>query len=186
MDVFAVSGKYRPPADETAHHRKSRLQYGKPERDHGNGDGHDGGRLLHALQRQRAEHEAHEQTSAVPQKNSCGIEVEAQETENRARQDQGHDRHKRGVADQRNHEDHQGGKQRGTSRQSVQSINQVKGVGDTQDPQNGEWKPHKPGKMVPAEQDRQIQNAQSARKQHDAGQHLHLNLKYGPTGCRSS
>ena len=187
MDVFAVPGKYRPAADETAHYGKRRLQYGKAERDYGNGDGNDRGRLLHALQRQRAEHEAHEQTAAVPQKNGCGIEVEAQETDNRARQDQGHDRHKRGVADQRDHEDHQGGKQRGTSRQSVQSVNQVKGVGDAQDPQNGQRKPHKPGKMVPAEQDRQDPEC-AVRRQTTCtpASTCTGNLKYGPTGCRSS
>ena len=83
---------------------------GKPERNYRNGDGNDGGRLLHALQRQRAEHETHEQAAAISQKNGCGIEVVAEKAQDRARQHQRHHRNERRMAEERDHEDDQRGK----------------------------------------------------------------------------
>ena len=69
------------------------------------------------------------------------------------------------MAEERDHEDDQRGEQRRAGGQSVQSIDQVEGIGDAEDPQNRERKPDKPGKMVAAEQNGKIENAKSARKQ---------------------
>ncbi len=177
MDVLAVSAEYRPATDETANHRKRRLQDGKPERNDRNGDSDDGGGLLHALQRQRAEHESHKQAAAVSQKDGRRIEVVAEKTQDSAGQYQRHDRHERRMAEERNHEDDQRGKQRGSGGQSVQSVDQVEGVGDTEDPQDRERQADEPRKMVSAEQDRQVENAKAAREQKGASQHLNQKFK---------
>ena len=176
MDVLPIPDKYRPTADEATDYRKRSFQNRKPKRDHRDSDGNDRRRLLHALQGQRAEHETHEQAAAVPQENGCGIEVVAEKTDNRARQNQRHDRHKRGLAEERNHEDNQGGEQRRTGSQSVQSIDEVERVGDAENPQDSERKPKKPGKMVAAEQDRKVKNTKPACKQDTPGQHLDQKL----------
>ena len=73
MNVLPVPGKHRSTADQAAHDGKSRLQNGQPERNHRNGDGNDGRRLLHALQGQRAQHEIHKQAAAVARQPLPGL-----------------------------------------------------------------------------------------------------------------
>src|SRR5690349_21004015 len=84
MDVFPVRGKDRPSTDKTPHYRERRFQDRQPERHHRNRDGNDGGRLLRALQRQRAQHETDEKASAISQEDRGGIEIESKESQHRS------------------------------------------------------------------------------------------------------
>ena len=87
---------------------------GQAERDDGNCDGHNRRRLLRALQREGTQDEADEEAAGVSQKNCGGIEVKAQEPENRSGQGDRHHRDERGSVEQCHHEDHHGGEQSGS------------------------------------------------------------------------
>ncbi len=96
VNVLAVGGKHGAAADQTPHDRERRLEDRQSEGDDRNRYGHaDGGRLLRSSQRECTQHKTNEQAAGVTQEDGSGIEVEAQESENRAGQADGHERDQR-------------------------------------------------------------------------------------------
>ena len=108
VDVLAVRSENRAPSNQAAQDGESGLQDGQPERNYRNGDCDYGRRLLCAFQGKSAEHEPDEKASAVAEEDGRGIEVEAQETENGAREGNRQQRDHAGTAEDRNDENHQG------------------------------------------------------------------------------
>src|SRR5215469_16283943 len=158
MNMFSVGGKHWPPADQSPQDGEAGLENRQSERNDGDGDGDDGWSFLRSLKRQRTQHEADKQAATVSQKNSGGIEVETQEPENRASQGQGHQRNQGGTIEECNDKNHQGGKQRGTRSEPVEPVDQVKSVGNGQDPQNRKWQSYEPREMMVSKDHRKIED----------------------------
>src|SRR6266702_4568663 len=91
MDMLAIRGEDRTPADQTANHRKYRFQDGQAKGNDGDGNGNNGGSFLCSMERQGAQKKTDEEAAGIAQKNRGGIEVEAQKSENRTGQRDGHD-----------------------------------------------------------------------------------------------
>ena len=132
---------------------------------------------MRTLQRQRAQDETDEEAAGVAQKNGCGIEGEAQKTENRACQGNGHHRDQRRPIKKGHHKNHQSREQGGTGGQTIEAIDQIKCVGDGQNPQNRAGQSNKPGQIVVAEQHRDVDDPQAAHEQHGRGNALHRELE---------
>ena len=120
---------------------------------------------------------ADEEAAGVPQKNCGGIEVEAQETENRAGQGDGHHRDQGRPMEQRHHERHQSREQGRSGGQTIEAVNQVERVGDGQNPHHGECPAYEPGQTVLAEQHRDVDDPQTTHEQHGGGDALHGKLE---------
>ena len=172
MDVFAVGGEDGASADQAANDGERRFQNRQAERHDRDGDGDNGGSFLRAFERQGAEHESDEEAAGVSQEDRGGIEVEAQEAEDRAGQGDGHHRDQRRSAQQGHDESDQSREQGGAGGETIEAVNQVEGVGDGQDPQNGDGPSDEPGQLVIAEDDRDIDDPQAAHEQHGGGDDL--------------
>src|SRR5882724_857713 len=175
MYVTAIRGKQGLAAQESAKHRQHSFQNRKTKRDHRNSHRNQGRSLLRTCQRKRAQHEPYEQTAAVAEKNSRGVEVEAKETKNRTCQSKCERRDQEITADQRNDE-HRKGRKQGRSRgEPVHAIEQIESVCDPQYPQYCQ-RQREPRRCVRPEQKRQLKDSEAAEKQQRCGQRLHGKL----------
>ena len=82
------------------------------------------------------------------------------------------------MIDQRNDKEHHRGKQRRSSSQTVQAIDEIECIGDRNHPQNRERQVDKPGQRV-GKDHRQIENPHSAGEKHGPGKRLHSKLQIG-------
>src|SRR5438270_65509 len=123
MDVFAVGGEDRSSADQTAKDGERRLQNGQSERNNRDGNGNDCWGFLRALQSQSAEHESDEQAARVAEEDGRGIEVVAEEADDRASQRDGHHGDKIWPIQERHDEGHQSREQSGSSGKTVEAVN---------------------------------------------------------------
>ena len=87
MDVLAVGGEDGASADEAANDGENRFKNRQAEGDDGDRDGDDCGRLLRTVEGKGAEEEADEKAAGIAQKDGRGIEVVAQESEDRRRRE---------------------------------------------------------------------------------------------------
>src|SRR4029077_5034413 len=148
MNVLTVRSEYRTPTDKAPSHGECCFQDRQAKRNHRDGHGNDRRRLLRPLERQCAQHETNEKATAISEKNSCRIEVKSQEAQNGTGQRQRQQRHQGGLAEQRYYEYHEGGEKCGARCQTIQSIDQVECIGDSQYPKDGERQTNESGKMV--------------------------------------
>src|SRR5262245_24246276 len=84
------------------------------------------------------------------------------------------------MVEKRNAENNQGREQCRTRGEPVQTINQVEGVGNANDPQNREWKPNSPAELLGTEQHGQAKNPETSSKEHRAS-----NALYGELNVRT-
>src|SRR5262249_20623144 len=108
MNVLAIGGEDRSSADEAPQHRESGFENRESERNYRNRDGNHGRSFLCTLERERAQDKADEQAAAVTQENGRGIEVETQESQDRAGQGNGQQRYQSRSAKDSNDKNDQG------------------------------------------------------------------------------
>src|ERR1700722_14362874 len=176
MNVFAVSREYRTAAQKTPENRQRSFKNGQAERNHRNRDGNNRRRLLRALQGKRAQDESDEQASAISQKNSRRAEIKTQKSQNRPGQDQRHQRNQRRTRKQGHGKYNDGRKQSRTRGQTVESIDQVESIRDSEQTAHPQRKACEPGQMVAAEKHGQIEDAMPYGKQHRSSHRLNRNL----------
>ena len=83
------------PAEKAAHDGESGFQNGQSERHDRYGHRKQCGRLLCALQSERAQHESDEKASAISQEDGRRAEIKTEKAQNRSRQRQRHERNQR-------------------------------------------------------------------------------------------
>ena len=100
---------------------------------------HDRGRpLLQRLDREHREQIAEQQAAGVAEEDRRGREVEAQESGEHAGERHGHHRRVGPVLRQRHEKQRHGGDQAGAGGQAVEAVDEVEGVGDDDDPGDGQ------------------------------------------------
>src|SRR5208283_2389887 len=162
MDVLGVGGKDGASADQAAQNGEGGLENRKSEGNYRNGDGDDGGSLLGAFEGEGAQQKSDEEAAGVSQEDGRRIEVEAEESEDGAGERDGHHGDEGVSVEQRDNEGHQRREQGRACGKAIQAIDQVKSVGDGEDPQNGEGQAHEPGKLMGSEQNRDVDDAEAA------------------------
>ena len=173
VDVLAIGGEHGPSADEAANHREHGLKNRQAEGHDRNCNSDDRGRLLRAVESEGAEQESDEEAAGVSQENCGRIEVETKKSEDRPGQDDRHDLDEVGTVEQGDDEHDHRGEERRTGGKSVESVNQVEGVRDGQDPYHGEQQSDVPGQRAIAEDNGNVHDAQTAGIQQCRGNSLH-------------
>src|ERR1700756_1021141 len=184
MDVLTVGGEDGSSTDEAADDREHCLENRQAEGDDGNRDGYDGRRLLRTIECKGAEQETNQQAARVTQKDGRRIEVVAQKSQNRACEGDGHDFDQRGAMQKRHRENDHRGEQSGSGGQAVETVDQVKGIGDGQNPDDRDSKTNVPGEDTVAQQDGDIHDSQTAGVQHGGGNSLHREFHIGADAAK--
>src|SRR6266576_4583810 len=161
MDMLTVGGEDRSSADEAADHRQDRFENRQAEGDYRNRDRNDGRRLLRTIECEGAEQETNQQAARVTQKDGRRIEVVAQKSQNRTCEGDGHDFDQCGPMQEGHRENDHRGKQSGSSGQTVETVDQVKGIGDCQNPDDRDSETNVPGEDTVAEKYGYIHDAQT-------------------------
>src|SRR5215469_8473611 len=91
VNVLAIGGENRTPADQSPQDGENRLQNRKSERDYRNRNRDQRWSLLRTCQGKGAKQKANEQASRISKKNCGRIEIETQKSKNGACQSQTHD-----------------------------------------------------------------------------------------------
>ena len=81
MDVLAIGGEDRAPADQAANDGEHRLQNGEAKRYDRNRHGDDRGGLLSSMQGKSTQQKSDEQAAGVTKENGRRIEVESEESQ---------------------------------------------------------------------------------------------------------
>src|ERR1017187_10377961 len=176
VNVFAIGSEDRTSANQATDDGERGFQNRQAKRNDRDGDGYDGRSLLCSLESQGAQDKADEETAGVSQKNGRGIEVEAEESENRARQRNRHHCDQGGPVEQSHHKSHQSREQGRSGSQTIEAVNQIKRVGDGDHPKNREGPSHEPRQLVVPEKHRDVDDAQTAHEQHRRGNALYREL----------
>src|SRR6266849_8226486 len=148
MNMLAVGGENGTAADETSQDGERGFKNGQAKRNYWDGDGHDGGRFLRALQGQCAEQKADEEAAGVAEEDCGRIEIESQKAQDGSGKGNCHHSDQRRPIQQRYDECNQGRKQCGSGCQTVETINQIESVGNGEDPHDSKGESHKPGEFV--------------------------------------
>ena len=136
--------KNRLPAQHPPGHGEQRVADGEAERDDGNEQRHRGGGLLVGLERGRREHEAHEEAAAVPHEDRRRVEVVAEEPQQAAGQADHEEGHEGAVVREAHPEDGGRGGQRDAGGEAVEAVDEVEGVRDAHNPEDGEGEAEEP------------------------------------------
>lgn len=182
VNVLAVGGEDGTSADQAAENGERGFEDGQSERNYRDGDSDDGGRFLGTFESEGAEQESDEEAAGISEENCGGIEVVAQKAKDGAGESDGHHGDEGVTVQERDDEGHESGEQGGTGGEAVEAVDQVEGVGDGEDPQDGEGQAHKPRELMFAEQYRDIKNAQAAHEEHGGGERLNGKLYVGADG----
>lgn len=135
MKMALVRGENRFLLDPAADDRKKRIRQRHADNEQRRNERNDRN-LLESEHRQHREREAEKQRSGIAHENFGRVKVIFQKADNGAEQ---HDREQddRFLAHQRRHDENRAdGDGRNAGRQSVQSVDQIDGVGDADDPEN--------------------------------------------------
>src|SRR6266404_5741194 len=81
------------------------------------------------------------------------------------------------MAENRHAKNNERRKQCRTRGEPVQTINQVEGVGNSNDPEDREWKSEHPTELPGTEQHGQVQNPETSDKQHGGSNAFNNELK---------
>ncbi len=184
MDVLTVGGEHGSSADEAADDREHCLENRQAERHDRDRDGNDGWRFLRTIESQGAQEKSYEQAARITQEYGRRIEVVAQKSQDGACKSDGHDFDQRGAVQERDCEDDHRGEQSGSGGQAVEAVDQVKGIGDCQNPDDRGSETNVPGEDTVAQQDGDIHDAETAGVQHGGGNSLHREFHIGADAAK--
>ena len=114
-----------------------------------------------------------------PKKDGGGIKVVAQKTENDPGQDDSQEADHKIGGKERENKDDRGGEESRAGGQTIETVNEIKGIGDEQDPKNGERQTNRKVKGMTGEDQIEVVNPIAAEIEDGCGDGLNKEFYSG-------